>query len=397
MIFLCKKFSLLSVVILLSSASSIRSDANDKADDPLTEIVDSNGERSQRRILLRPLYMPDGDAAAQRADTRLKPELLLEQVINQEPCYESVKFEKHDCVPEWLVRSSFKNAPWLLRGIYNYLRAGTSSIVVPSFHRFMLVGQPGTGKTTLAYALANLLGYQTVFIPATALLGHYRNETAVNMRKCFESIIANGAKKIVIIDELHKLFEHYKEDKSDQSQTAAAFWLMLDTLEKHHPNILVVGTANDVSKLPPEIKSRFHGKMITVPMPTKKQKLLGFKNIIEHDRSLVIDKAVDDKFMNNLISSSKNCSLRDIQLIIDTAKMYRYAAGGMGNQSRITLDRRHFEQAVKKLEQESHENKESLLERIYPRLEKWSLVISVTANIMSISRMVGEWCGFSRR
>ncbi len=52
---------------------------------------------------------------------------------------------------------------------------------------------------------------------------------------------------VIIIDELHKLFEHHTDKNSGDSQTAAAFWLMLDQIEKHNPKAIIIGTANNVN------------------------------------------------------------------------------------------------------------------------------------------------------
>jgi broad-specificity NMP kinase len=296
-------------------------------------------------------------------------------------------------LPQWLTHSSLRHAPLLLKGVYNYLSSRRRSAAIPSFHRLILVGKPGTGKTTLAYALADALSYKTIFIPASSLLGHYYNETAVNLQQAFQAIMTDDAtKKMVIIDELHKLFEHHKETKSDHSQTAATFWLILDQLEKHHPNVVVIATANEVSKLPPEIKSRFHGKIITVSMPSTKQKQQAFKNIIAYDCSVMLDQSADDTFLTEIISQCKGCSLRDIQLLIDTAKMYYYASAGNVNNDRcILLKREHFKRALSKLNKEFESTKESFIDKIYSPLKKWSVVISTIASCMSISRMTHEW------
>ena len=177
---------------------------------------------------------------------------------------------------EWILESSIENAPELLKGIFLYLQSrshciGESQqrITIPSYHRFILVGPPGSGKTTLAYAIAYMLNCSVTFVAATSFFGRFRNETANNIQNFLRKETSDGLKRVIIIDELHKLFEHHNSDHSDDSQSAAAFWLTLDYIEKHKPNIIVIGTANNVDKLPPEIKSRFSGKIITMPAPDK--------------------------------------------------------------------------------------------------------------------------------
>lgn len=291
-------------------------------------------------------------------------------------------------MPGWLIDSSIKNAPPLLRGILCYLESLSNNVVVPSFHRFILVGPPGTGKTTLARVIAHILNYETVYVPATSLIGRYRNQTAVNIKTFFKSIAEDSTKKVVIIDELHKLFEQYGDERSDNYENAAAFWLMLDMLEKDYPNILIIGTANDASKLPPEIKSRFHGKTITMSLPDKKQKLQAFRNLVDNDCSIKLDDSVDSRFIISMIKSLQDGSLRDVQLIIDTAKMFKYSENDMPEEGCTILHRIHFEQALAQLNGETKDHSENFLNRVYPDLRKWSLLISVTVNVLYLSRFI---------
>ena len=290
---------------------------------------------------------------------------------------------------QWILESSIDNAPELLKGIFLYLQSRRHSINksqqlvnVPSFHRFILVGPPGTGKTTLAYAIAHMLGQSTVFIQATSLLGKFRNDTARNIRNFLHECTSDGLHKVIIIDELHKLFEHHANETADDSQSAAAFWLALDDIEKRNPNAIIIGTANSVDKLPPEIKSRFSGKIITMPLLDKNKKIQTFKNSIAHDQSVVIDDSVNDAFIAKMLHQLQNSSLRDVQLIIDSAKMFYY-----GEQSTyitdfpIILTHTHFQRALDQLQTEAHVLEDSLSDKLCKKLQPWGVVVGIAANI----------------
>lgn len=293
-------------------------------------------------------------------------------------------------IPQWLLESSMNNAPALLKGIFIYLQSCQHNKntlqkinVIPSFHRFILVGPPGTGKTTLAYAIAHKLNYPVVFIPATSLLGHFRNQTANNIERFLQEHTSNELPKVIIIDELHKLFEHHTNNQADDSQSAAAFWLAIDKIEKHNPNVIVVGTANDVTKLPPEIKSRFSGKIIKMPLLNNNQKIQTFLNSITHDQSIVLDNSVTDGFIVNMLQQIENCSLRDVQLIIDSAKMFYYSKECIiKTEFPIILTRTHFQQALNQLQDESQVLQESVMERMYEKIKKWGIPLSVALNVL---------------
>lgn len=311
--------------------------------------------------------------------------------IEPTPHYSSQEEKKtiFNAMPNWLMRTSLKNAPDLVKGILNYLKTYTKYTIVPSFHRMIFVGKPGTGKTTLAFALAKELKCEVTYIPAASMLGRYRNQTAVQMRTFFENIMnENPPKKIIIIDELHKLFEHHANDQTDDSQNAVTFWLMLDMLEKRCPNVIVIGTANSVDKLPPEIKSRFHGKIITIPLPHKNQKLQALKNILDNDITIRLDASIDERFMQTLSHKLHDCSLRDIQLLVDTAKMFKYSEGDTANGFPILLQRTHFEQAIKQLNSETEDGKKSLYDRALPTLKEIGFCLSLLLNMTHLKHLL---------
>jgi len=294
-------------------------------------------------------------------------------------------------LPQWLVEASLKSAPLLAKGIIAYLFSTRCQGATPSFHRFILVGAPGTGKTTLAKAIAKALGYPFIFIPSSSILGAYRNEAAIKIEHFFREICADGMKKIVVIDELHKLFENYDSEFTDSSQTASAFWLALDNIEKNHPYIIVIGTANSVKSLPPELKSRFHGKIITMPLPSKKQRLLTVRSILAYDKSFTFDASVDGDYFKTLIIRLNEWSLRDIQLLFDTAKMFAYAIKPrVAGKDIIIVTRSHLEKAFRKLNKETDELKESWLEKLQPDLKNWGRLLTVTASIGTLLHTI-DW------
>lgn len=293
-------------------------------------------------------------------------------------------------MPQWLLQSSIKNAPDLLQGILTYLqsyqydRTTLRQVnIVPSFHRFILEGPPGTGKTTLAYAIAQMLNYPIVFIPATSLLGHFRNETSNNIEKFIREQTVDALPKVIIIDEIHKLFEHHTSDHADDSQSAAAFWLGIDKIEKHSPNTIIIGTANSVAKLPPEIKSRFSGKIISMPLLSKDQKIQIFKQNIAHDTSIIIDDSVTNGFIAKMLQQIENCSLRDMQLIIDSAKMFYYSEQlNIITEFPIVLTRIHFRRALDQLQAESEVLQQNLTEKLYDKIKKYGIVLSAAVNVV---------------
>lgn len=341
----------------------------------------------QKPINLQPLYIPDSPIEVNGTIEDNQNQ------INQTDNVPKKEPDKNCSRPlikpaEWLLESSFNNAPKLLRGIFTYLQSrspknkSSYSVTIPSFHRLILVGPPGSGKTTLAQAIAHKLGYGIVFVPATSLLGRYRNQTAKNIAHLLKEQAGQKVNIVIIIDELHKLFEHHAHEHSDDSQTATAFWLMLDEIETYYQNVIIIGTANNVDKLPPEIKSRFSGKIIFLPLATMQQTISAFKETVDNDKHIILHDSVDDAFIAQSLHKINNCSFRGVRFLIDTAKMFYYAEKTIDEEHvPIVLTRKHFEQALKQLKSESAFLQETSLDAMHKYLRKWGIFFSVAANI----------------
>lgn len=337
------------------------------------------------------------NAAWQRGEVQADEKEYLKHMCSLSDNYAENKDESVASVgsdmPVWLVDSSIKRMPILLQGIFNYLKLHSSDGLIASYHRFMLVGKPGVGKTTLARSIAQALGYEIFFIHASELFGKYRNHTAINLRMFFDRAKVGTLRKAIIIDELHKLFENHEYKRTDDAVNATAFWNEIDELEKQYPNIMVIGTANSVEHMPAEIKSRFHGKIITISLPDKRQQEQVLQEIIAHDASIQLDLSVDTIFLNKLVCQLGDYSLRDIQLLVDAAKMFKYA--GLDRIQSLhyplLLKRHHFELALAQLAQE---NKERLYKRLKPFLKELNMNVHTAAELgFVISLCVGAGQG----
>jgi SpoVK/Ycf46/Vps4 family AAA+-type ATPase len=196
---------------------------------------------------------------------------------------------------------------------------------------------------------------------------------------------------VIIIDEIHKLFEHHDSDNADDSQSAAAFWLAIDQMEKHCSHTILICTANDISKLPAELQSRFAGKVIDMQAPDRKQKVKAFKQTIRHDKLICLDRNIDNTFIIKIINQLQNCSLRDIRLLIDTAKMFYYEENPSYNEDYpMFLTKKHFQLALAQIQTGSSMFKMNLSQQL-KKLEPWALAFGIISNISVIAKTLYDF------
>ncbi|HEX3314444.1 MAG TPA: AAA family ATPase, partial [Gemmataceae bacterium] len=114
----------------------------------------------------------------------------------------------------------------------------------------LLLGVPGSGKSAFAKALGNETGRPTLILDIGALLGSLVGQTEQNIRQALR--IADAmAPCILFVDELEKGLAGIG-GQGDSGVSTRLFGTLLTWLAEHDSDVFFIGTANDISKLPPE-------------------------------------------------------------------------------------------------------------------------------------------------
>ena len=123
---------------------------------------------------------------------------------------------------------------------------------LPPLRGILLVGVPGTGKSLSCKATASILGWPLVKLDIGSLKGSLVGESERKMREACSIIEAFG-EVILYIDEIEKSFAGTKSSgETDGGSTANMFGYFLTFLQESKGSAIVMATANDISKLPPE-------------------------------------------------------------------------------------------------------------------------------------------------
>lgn len=120
----------------------------------------------------------------------------------------------------------------------------------------LIAGVPGCGKSLSAKATACLFEVPLLRLDMGRLMGKYVGESEANMRKAIQ--IAEAISPCVLwVDELEKAFAGISGGGSEV--TTRLFGTFLTWMQEKSSPVFVLATANDITKLPPELlrKGRF--------------------------------------------------------------------------------------------------------------------------------------------
>jgi hypothetical protein len=114
----------------------------------------------------------------------------------------------------------------------------------------LALGVPGSGKSCFAKALGHETGRPTLILDMGALYGSLVGATEANVRQALR--IADAmAPCILFTDELDKGLPGVG-GQGDSGVSTRLFGTLLTRLAEHESDVFFIGTANDISKLPPE-------------------------------------------------------------------------------------------------------------------------------------------------
>jgi len=132
----------------------------------------------------------------------------------------------------------------------------------------MLVGVPGCGKSLFAKAVATAWGVPLLKEDMGALKSKFVGDSEANLRKVFALVAALG-RCVVWIDEIEKALEGATSGSADGGVSSDALGALLNWMQERQGEAFVIATANDASKLPPELlrKGRFD-EIWFVDLPT---------------------------------------------------------------------------------------------------------------------------------
>lgn len=169
----------------------------------------------------------------------------------------------------------------LSQAVLNFtVRPEVKRSVLPLHGVILLVGSPGTGKTSLAQGLANQTAkafgepFQLLEVDPHALISSAMGKTQQAVSGLFAQTIAEAATQgptVVLLDEVETLAANRSKmsleaNPIDIHRATDAVLVQLDHLAEEHPNLLFLATSN----FPDAVDRAFTSRcdlVLTIPLP----------------------------------------------------------------------------------------------------------------------------------
>lgn len=205
-----------------------------------------------------------------------------------------------------VVQLAYRHAPTRIQRFIDDLEDYPETI--PTKRQYLFTGKPGSGKTTLAQAVAQKAGWSCVLVPIPEFCNEYRNSEAGALTSYINATLNQHRKCVIVLDEMTLLTDsHNKEQNDGDSKAATTLWWLLDKCKKRN-DIVVIGTTNDDSKLPAPLKSRLNNNgIVTISSPALEVRVELLNHLFTN-----LGLTLDEAYLNEIAKRAHDKSFRDI-------------------------------------------------------------------------------------
>tara|TARA_Y100000294_G_C8567813_1_gene341567 strand:+ start:95 stop:1240 length:1146 start_codon:yes stop_codon:yes gene_type:complete len=207
----------------------------------------------------------------------------------------------------------------------------------------LLYGEPGTGKTLLAKAVASSTNSTFIQVVAAELVQKFIGEGAKMVKEIFE-LARKKAPSIVFIDELDSLAaKRIEVGTSGEREVNRTFMQLLAEIDGFHPldNVKVIGATNRKDILDPAIiRPGRLDRLIHIPLPKSEARLEILKihcNRMKHDK---------DVNLTNLSVLMEEFSGAEIKAVCTEAGYFAI------RENRTKVEKKDFLKAIEKVREE---------------------------------------------
>lgn len=179
--------------------------------------------------------------------------------------------------------------------------------------KILFVGPAGTGKTTLAKAIAGSCNMPCFMCPGSLIANHFHNSGNENLTEIFSEMVALNKPCVVVIDELQTLINKHKNTRDNDANMLTSLWSLLDEYEDSP--ILFIGILNHANGMPEQLIGRFED-VIELTLPNEPQR----EKIIQYNKELHNNVPYESSFsVAELAATTQGFSYRNIEKFMSKA------------------------------------------------------------------------------
>ena len=139
----------------------------------------------------------------------------------------------------------------------------------------LLEGDPGTGKTSFAKAVAGEIGVPFIAVDTNSLVDSYIGKTGKNIDKMFESarslVKKTGTPVVLFLDEFDSIAGKRGGDSKTADEAVPTLIRQMDGFDTNNEGLVILASTNLKENLDSAVLSRFRNK-IHIPLPSKSER-----------------------------------------------------------------------------------------------------------------------------
>lgn len=222
----------------------------------------------------------------------------------------------------------------------------------------LIAGCPGCGKSLSAKAAGKLFDVPLLRLDMGRLMGKYVGESEENMRKAIR--LAEAISPCILwVDELEKAFAGIGSGGGGSEVTTRLFGTFLTWMQEKKSAAFVLATANDITKLPPELlrKGRFD-EIFYVALPNEEER----KKIFEIHLNKRRKQDARNIDLAELVKATSGYAGADIEGVVSESVESVYVKGQQELTTQDVLDCIKSTHSLSEIMKEALENMAKLYE-----------------------------------